>query len=99
MLALHRNRLFSLLETDKERNYEDDKILVPIKPLLHKQISFNEWKNIYAKQLEQILFVYESQIANMTSSDYNVFLNVHKFRELLIKKIYQTSSNRLSQSL
>jgi len=63
-----------------------------------RNMSFEDWQKKYQKQIQDIIFVFESQVANLTYPDHNVFLNISKFREMLIRKLYETSSNRLKQA-
>jgi hypothetical protein len=64
----------------------------PRLPSIPRRIPFQEWKDTYRKQLDHIAFVYETQIAQTGIADHSTYLNISKFNELLMRKLYETST-------
>jgi len=94
LLINKKDRTFSL---GKHTPHNHDTVIKTPKLLRPtRKLSFDDWCANYQNQIDFIISAYESQLyqaVNMADS-FNVILNVSRFRELLTKKLYNTSISR-----
>ena len=80
----------------------NDKAII-IKPILYPKLTqpdiftFQQWKERYTRDIEDITEKFLSMIMMLTSDNYVCHINVGKLKKDFVRKLYITSFNRVKK--